>query len=243
MAVARKRPDRRLILMRNLAIGFVAAVVVAIVVGGVYYGTGVGAPGEWVEGTHYRVLPNAAADDPGRPIRVSEFFSYGCVHCRNFEPLIDRWHAAQPEDIVLERVPVAFSPTWRLLAQAYYALEAADALGANHDRLFRAIHDNNREFASAESIADFVAGRGVDRDEFLRLMQSPAVRRAVRQAEDKVGDYRITGVPSLVVHDRYVLMMGNVSRRDALRLVDDLVLRIREERRQQASVPAHPQSS
>jgi protein dithiol oxidoreductase (disulfide-forming) len=220
--------------MRNLAIGFVAMVVLLIAAGGIYYGTSIGTPGEWAEGTHYRQLPDPAAGDTTGPITVTEFFSYGCIHCRNFEPMIESWYAGQPDDVELVRVPVAFSSSWRLLSRAYYALEAADALGQNHDRLFRAIHDANREFTSAESLADFVAGRGVERERFLQLMASPSVLRAVRAADEKAGDYRITGVPSLVVHDQYAVNMANTTRRQALQLVDHLVERIREERQQQA---------
>jgi protein dithiol oxidoreductase (disulfide-forming) len=236
--VPRSRAEQRLILMRNLAIGFVAVIVAVIVIGGLYYGTGIGAPGEWVEGTHYRELQAAPDDDPGRPIRVLEFFSYGCIHCRNFQPMIESWHARQPDDVMLERIPVAFSESWRLLGHAYYALQAADAVEQNHDRLFRAIHDANREFTTAEAIADYVRGRGVDREEFLRLMRSPGVRRAVLDAEEKVREYRVTGVPSLVVHERYAIVMGNITRREALDLVDHLVARIREERQLATDRPA-----
>jgi protein dithiol oxidoreductase (disulfide-forming) len=231
--VRRPRAEQRLILLRNLAIGFVVLIVALIAAGGLYFGTGLGTPGEWAEGTHYRVQEGAPR--PEGPIHVTYFFSYGCIHCRNFEPLLQSWYARQPQDVELVHVPVAFSPTWRLLSQAYYGLAEAGALEQNHDRLFRVIHDQNREFTSAEAVAEFLGGaRGMDRDRFLRVMQSPSVRQAVRDADQKVGEYRITSIPALVVDERYVVSMANTTRRQALELVEHLIERAREERRQQA---------
>ncbi len=222
---------RRVSLVRNIAIGFVALVLIVFAAAGLYYGTGVGTPDELVENTHYRALSSPAPDDPAEPIRVTEFFTYACVVCRNFEPLVERWYRRQPDDVVLERVPVSFnSPSWRLLSRAYYALESADALERNHDRLFRAIHDNNRQFRTAEGLADFVDGQGVDRDTFLELMNSPAVRRAVREADAKAAEYQISGVPGLAVNDRYVINMGSTTRPGSLIIADHLIQKIRDER-------------
>ena len=81
---------------------------------------------------------------PTQPITVTEFFSYGCIHCKNFEPLIADYIETLPPDVEFRRVPVAFSPAWALLGQSYLALEAVNALEQNHDRIFRAVHDNTR---------------------------------------------------------------------------------------------------
>lgn len=221
--VARKRKgtDRQVSRVRNAIIAFVALVVVLVIGYGMIYSTGL-TEGEYRAGTHYEIIEGARGRRPGEPIRVREFFSYGCVHCRNFDPLVEDWKANLPEGVVFERTPVAFSPMWTLLAGTYITLEELGALEQNHDRLFRAIHDQGRQFLSPEMVADFVDGYGVSREEFLRTFESGRVRARLRQAEQAQRDLQIAGVPTLVVDDKYRVGM-EVGRRRALDVVDHLI--------------------
>src|SRR5690606_32629268 len=108
------RTERQVARIRNGIIAFVVALVVLIIGYGLVYTTGI-TEGEYREGTHYPVLEDARGRRPGEPILVREFFSYGCVHCRNFDPMLEDWKGRLPEDVEFERTPVAFSPVWALL--------------------------------------------------------------------------------------------------------------------------------
>ncbi len=123
---------------------------------------------------------------------------------------------------------MAFSPAWQLLAQTYFTLQRLDALDDNHMRLFRAIHDNGQQFATPESMADFVDGSGVTRADFLQMFNSPEVRRDLRDADAMQRNIVISSVPTLVVDDRYVVNM-DVGRKQALEVVDYLITRQLEE--------------
>lgn len=215
------RKERQVIRTRNYIIAAVVAVVVIVLGYGTLYSTGIG-EGEYQAGTHYELIENAKGRRPGEPIQVREFFSYGCIHCRNFDPMIEEWQETLPDDVEFERVPVVFSPVWALLGRTYATLEELGALERNHDRLFRAIHDNGRQFLSAEMIADFVDGYGVTREEFLRTFESPAVRQRMRQAERDQIDLGIRAVPTLVVDDKYRIGM-EVGRKVALDVVDHII--------------------
>lgn len=200
--VAEKRVNR----IRNGILIALAVIVGGVVSYGLLYSTGttdklVGDAVE--EGTHYTLIADVPPRRPGTPVEVTEYFSYGCIHCKNFDPLVDEFAATLPEGIRVKRVPVAFSPAWALLAQAYLALEATEALEANHERLFRAIHDSKRQFHSAEMVADFVDGKGVSREEFLTAFNSPAVRRALGANDAAMRKAQISSVPTVVVDDRY----------------------------------------
>src|SRR5690349_9891365 len=62
------------------------------------------------EGSEFhRLRQPAPVDAPAGKIEVLEFFSYSCVHCHNFEPLLEDWEKRKPADVVLRRTPVAFS--------------------------------------------------------------------------------------------------------------------------------------
>ena len=74
--------------------------------------------GPFEEGTHYHRLPVPVAT-AADAVTVTEFFSYACGHCFQFDPELDHWAEGTAEDVVLERVPAAFSPLYELLAEAY----------------------------------------------------------------------------------------------------------------------------
>ncbi len=218
---SRKKSDKKVTRVRMLIVGFTILVGIVVLGYGTLYSTGLG-EGEFLAGEHYRVIENPPRRRAGAPIMVREYFSYGCIHCRNFEPLLDEWRATQPERTAFERSPVAFSPAWQLLAQTYFTLKRLDVLEQNHMRLFRAIHDNARQFATPESMADFVDGNGVTRAEFLRMFNSPEVRGDLREADAIQRNIVISSVPTLVVDDRYVVNM-DLGRKRALDVVDYLI--------------------
>ena len=225
--MTRRKTSERMILIRRTIVGFAIVLVIGVGGYGLLYSSGVGSPDSYVEGEHYVLLDNPPPLRAGAPIPVVEYFSYGCIHCRNFDPLIESWLATTPDDVGFERRPVAFSSSWSILSQGYYALLAQDALDANHQRVFRAIHDNGKQFVSAEMLAAFVDGHGVTREEFLEAYNSPAVRRNAAAADRRVRTVGVSSVPTLVVADRYLISVGDVGRRESLAVVDYLLDQVR----------------
>jgi thiol:disulfide interchange protein DsbA len=212
--------DKKIANVRNgIIIG--VAVLAAVVLGyGTLYST---VPvGEFAEGDSYRLIEEPPRRRPGAPIVVREFFSYGCIHCKNFDPLIESWQADLPAHARFERAPVAFSQGWALLAQTYLTLEHLDALDPNHGRLLNAIHDSGRQFRSIEEVADFVDGNGIDREEFIKAFSSPPVQRRMRQIDTDSRTFTIGSVPTLVVADKYVVNM-DVGRKRSLAVADYLI--------------------
>lgn len=222
-----KRKTNKVALVRNLIIGFVAAVAVLLGGYGLFYSAGGGVPGEFTEGEHFELIEGAAEIDPDSPIVVTEFFSYYCVHCRNFDPFVEEWRERLPDGVEFERSPVAFSPIWAMLGQTYYVLLANDALDENHDRLFRAIHDNGKQFLSVDMLADFVDGHGITTADFNRSFDSPTIRREIATANQRAQDLAIRAVPTLVVGDRYLVETSKVGRRNAFKVVEFLIEQIR----------------
>lgn len=220
--------EQRVTAIRRGILGSAAVIVGALVLWGLFYGLGAGEGGEITADDDYRVVQDPPRRRPGEPIVVTEFFSYGCVHCRNFDPLIEDWREGLAEGVVFARAPVTFSPEWAVLGQAYLALLQAGALEANHERIFRAVHDNGRTFLSAGQIADFVDGNGVTRQQFLDAYNSPAVRRTLARNEARQRKLGISTVPTITVADVYVVNM-DVGRRRSLEVADALVALIRTE--------------
>jgi thiol:disulfide interchange protein DsbA len=238
--LAKAKPDKRLATIRNAVIAFVALVVVCVGGYGLFRSTALDIGDKFVEGTHYAVIDGAPAVPDHGPIRVSEFFSYGCIHCRNFDPIVTDWLRNAPADVKFERVPVTFQPLWRELAQDYYTLESTNALADNHERIFKAIHDNGKQFLTPETMADFVAGHGITREEFLRVFASPATAHAMAVGEQRERRSTANSVPTLMVADHYLVNMDSVPRKRAFDVVDFLVAKIRADRAAQLATPAVP---
>ena len=221
MAKPQETPQRIKTIRLGVVI-FLAAVAGLLAIYGTLYSTGI-TEGEFTEGEHYSRIDAGVRHRPGDPVEVVEFFSYGCIHCKNFDPLIEDWQADQSDEVVsFRRQPVAFSPTWAILAQTFFALQELGIEEENHERLFKAIHDQGRQFLSVEMIADFVDGHGATRDEFLRAFNSPKVRRAASEFESIQSRYDVQGVPMIAVAGKYMVKM-DVGRKLALDVVDHLV--------------------
>jgi len=213
-----KAADKKVTRVRNFILIGLAVIVGGVVSYGLLYSTGATdtlAGDGYREGTHYTKLDDVPARRPGTPVKIKEYFSYGCIHCKNFDPVINDFAATLPEGVEFQRVPVAFSPSWALLAQSYLALESTNALPGNHERLFRAIHDSKRQFHSAEMIADFVDGKGITKTEFLTAYESPAVRRAMGENDAAIRNAQVSSVPTIIVDDRYKVNLS-VGRKPAL---------------------------
>ena len=214
-------------------LAFVATIAVLLAVYGMLYSSGV-TEGTFTEGEHYSRIDAGVRTRPGDPIEVIEFFSFGCVHCKNFDPLIEDWQAAQsPEMVSFRRQPVSFSPSWAILGQTFLTLQDLGIEEENHTRLFNAIHDQGKQFLSVEMIADFIDGHGATKEEFLRSFNSPKVRRGAGEFESIQTRYAVQGVPTITVAGKYMVKM-EVGRKIALDVVDHLVALERSE----SSTPA-----
>jgi thiol:disulfide interchange protein DsbA len=206
--------------LRILIAGGLGAVAVVVVAVGLFFA--LRPMGEVAPGEHYTTLEAAERPRSGDVV-VTEYFSYGCVHCRNFDPQLEAWQEDLPEGVRFERVPVAFSGNWRALAAAYYAAEELGILERNHSRVFAAIHDTGLNLMTPDALAAFFDGHGTTAEEFRREMGSPAVRRALDAAEQRLQRDGIRAVPTLVVDGRYRLDNASLSRKQLLEVADRLI--------------------
>ena len=227
--MAKKRGTDKVETTRNAIFGVIIAIGVALVGLGIYLSSGLAQNATPTEGEDYALIENADRIRIGDPINVYEFFSYGCVHCRNFDPELEEWLVTTDEDVAFSRKPAAFSRTWTLLGQGYLALEQADALEGNHAKLFSAVHDFGKTFRSGQEIADYLDSETLPAAEFMRAFNSPKVRRKLSQAETDSRRYNVQSVPTMIVAGKYTVDMNNGMQR-ALEVVDYLINQERTER-------------
>lgn len=174
------------------------------------------------------VDPPQPTDNPAK-IEVIEFFSYGCPHCAEMAPEIEKWRARQGADVVFRRLPVSFGRApWANVGKLYYALETTGDLARLDSLVFVAIHKERAQLFDDKSIAEWVAKQGVNPKAFADAYNSFGVASKMQRAQQLVQAYRIDGVPALVVDGRY--KPGGASHEQALSITDALIAQVRAQK-------------
>lgn len=183
---------------------------------------------EYEEGTHFVELQIPIRTRNPDKIEVAEYFSYGCPHCFEFEPLISAWHKNLPDDVEFTRTPATWHPSYQVYAQTYYTARALKILDRIHTPLFNAIHNLRRRLDSPQAMAAFFTEYGIRAEDFAKSYASFGVRAGVQQADSRGKAYRSSGVPAIIVNGKYRIE-GDMAGSNAamLRIADFLIERER----------------
>ena len=174
------------------------------------------------------VSPAQPTDDPAK-IEVLEFFSYGCPHCSDFNPVVSAWAAKQPGDVVFKRVPITFGrAAWANLSKLYYSLEATGDLARLDGEVFKAIHNDRLNLFEEKAIFEWVGKKGVDQKKFTEAFTSFGVMSKVKRADQLAQAYKIQGVPAMAVDGKY--LVGEMGFNEKLAVADKLIAKARSEK-------------
>lgn len=136
-------------------------------------------------------------------IVIYEFFWYGCPHCYNLEPTMDRIESSLGKDTVLIKIPVALRDTWEAHAKAYYALQQMKLDDDLHEKVFTEIHINNNRLDTKEKLEQFVQEKGFNSKRFSEIFDSFGTDLRVKKASRLANQYQITSVPTLIINGKY----------------------------------------
>ncbi|MDX9944961.1 MAG: thiol:disulfide interchange protein DsbA/DsbL [Azonexus sp.] len=174
------------------------------------------------------INPIQPTDDPSK-VEVVEFFSYGCPHCADFNPLLNLWAAKLPADVVLKKVPVSFGrAAWANAAKLYYALEVTGDLKRLEGDVFKAIHQERTNLFDEKTINTWVAARGVDGKKFSEAFGSFGVMSKLRRGDQMAQAFKIEGVPALAVDGKFLIAAMGFEQQ--LATADKLIARARSEK-------------
>jgi thiol:disulfide interchange protein DsbA len=158
---------------------------------------------QMVEGQNYLRLKNPMPVETGKNIEVLEFFSYGCPHCGELEPILQGWLKSKPADVQFRRIPVMFQPKWENLARAYYTLDAMGEEAKLSPEVFAAIHTKGMPLANDKDFFDWAASKGLDRKKVEDIYNSFTVIGKVNRAKQMAQAYGIQSVPTIIVDGKY----------------------------------------
>jgi len=181
------------------------------------------------EGFEYNLVkPPQATSDPAK-VEVLELFWYGCPHCNEFEPNLNKWLKNKPEDVKFVRVPAIFRKSWAIHARAYYTAEALGVLDKLHSKIFHEIHNTGKKktaLLDEVDIEKFFVKHGVKREDFKRTWDSFVVQARVKRAVTLTRSYGINGVPAMIVNGKYRTSAKEAGIQDPAKVTNDQMMKV-----------------
>ena len=188
----------------------------------------------WTEGENYQVLdPVQRTNVKAGKVEVMEVFSYGCVACNAFQPVMAALEHNLPANAQMVFLPASFLPQedWQMLQRAYFTAQALGISTRTHQAIFDAVwktgelaisdpvtHRLKSPLPSIEDAAKcYERLTGVKAGVFLATAKSFGIDLKMRAADTQVGAMQIPGTPCIVVNGKYRINM------DSLRSQDDLI--------------------
>ncbi|MEF1283162.1 MULTISPECIES: thiol:disulfide interchange protein DsbA/DsbL [unclassified Vibrio] len=158
---------------------------------------------QFEQGTHYKVLEEPKSSTS----KVTEFFSFYCPHCYNFEPVINQLKASLPEGTKLEKVHVAFMGNDMAvpMAKSYATMVALDAEETMVPAMFKQIHELKAPPKDEQALRQVFVDNGIDGKKFDSAYNSFVVNSMQRGFDKQFNKSTLTGVPGVVVNNKYLV--------------------------------------
>jgi thiol:disulfide interchange protein DsbA len=174
------------------------------------------------------ITPPQPTEDAAK-IEVLEFFSYGCPHCAEFNPILAAWVAKQSGDVVVKKVPITFGrAAWTGIAKLYYTLEVTGDLHRLESDVFKAIHGERQNLFEEKALTEWAVKKGVDPKKFSETFNSFGVMSKVRRGDQMAQAYKIQGVPAIAVEGKF--LVGGKDFNETLATADKLIAQARSEK-------------
>ena len=157
----------------------------------------------WVEGTHYEVLPFPVKTPNADQVEVVELFWYGCPHCFRLEPAVESWKATIDGSVDFKQVPAVLGRSWEPHARAFWTAKALNVSDKVHQPIFNAIHLERQRLVREDDVRELFARYGVSEGDFNSAWRSFGVESRLKQTESRINAYGIDGVPAFIVNGKY----------------------------------------
>ena len=188
---------------------------------------------EYVAGRHYEILDSPSVTRDPSKVEVVEVFWFGCNHCYALESYILPWKKTLPKDVDYWKSHATWNPTLKIHARLFYSAKALGIEDKIVPGAFTAIQREGRFLTGNSELEYFFRGFGVEKEKYFSVSNSFGVNNAVKQADNRMRQWTITGVPTLIVNGKYKVSGTREVGTD--RLLDVVDFLIEKERRFLAS--------
>lgn len=166
-------------------------------------------PAQYIEGVHYEVFSGEASQTP----IVTEFFWYGCSHCKAFAPLLSEWQQQHPE-VAVNYQPIIWGEKSELHARLYFLLAQQAKFKTLHTQMF----DEVMAFAQTDTVADHQVAliRSLNQAGISAVDSATAL--ADTQFDDAIAatlvqqqQYGVSATPTVIVNQKYKVLNKELS--------------------------------
>ena len=191
-------------------------------------------------GVDYDIIQNGQPFEPlNGKIEVVEVFNHVCPACAAFQPLVLSWKKKLLPDVRFTYVPAAFGGNWDQYVRSFYAAQTMGIADKAHERVYDAIHLENKLKGERGSDSDaelgaFYAQFGVDAKQFAGNMKSFAVTGKFNKARQYIVSQQVANTPNLMINGRYRVLGQNFD--DKFRIADAIIAH----ERTRTAAPAAP---
>jgi thiol:disulfide interchange protein DsbA len=182
----------------------------------------------WTEGEQYQLVqPVQRTTVPAGKVEVLEVFSYGCIACNSFQPIMEKLKAGLPPNAQLAFLHAAFNTaeSWPLFQRSYFAAQSLGIADRTHQAMFDAIWKTGelavidkatRQIRKPQPTLDDVAKfyarvAGVKPEAFIAAANSFTIDAKMKAADAQVAAMKVPGTPSLVVNGKYRVDMSGIA--------------------------------
>ncbi|PSW11709.1 thiol:disulfide interchange protein DsbA/DsbL [Photobacterium sanctipauli] len=164
------------------------------------------------EGDHYKVLDLPQSNSP----LVTEFFSFYCPHCNSFEPMIQQLKKTLPDNAKLQKNHVSFmgGAMGKSMSKAYATAVVLGVEDKMTPVLFARVHDMQKPPRNDKELRQMFIDEGVSAEDFDGAFNSFAVNSMVNRFNKAFQDSGLTGVPAVVVNNKYLVQTGKIRSAD-----------------------------
>ncbi|MBQ4813819.1 disulfide bond formation protein [Pseudoalteromonas luteoviolacea] len=168
------------------------------------------------EGKHYEVIAERGTKKP----EVTEYFSFYCPACNNFEGLIDQFKPKLDDGVKFKKSHVDFvgirdPKHQKMIATALATASVLPQKDAIVSAMFTHIHTKRAKFNELADIKDVFVAAGVDGAKFDKMYKSFSVRtkasKMARQQKQLQEKGALSSVPTFVVNGKYKLILSRES--------------------------------
>lgn len=189
------------------------------------------APERFKEGKDYeRLRPTRMTVTGTDVVEVAEVFWYGCGHCYNLEPVLQRWADTLDESVRFVQLPAVWNPMLETHAKGFFTIESLAAAGkladakVVHRAFFDEMHLNKKRMGTPSEIGQLLSRFGVNTADFTNTWNSFEIDNKLRQAKTLNRSYNIASVPTIIVNGKYVTSETHAgSKANLLAVIDELI--------------------
>ena len=194
------------------------------------------------EGVDYEVVKTEVAPLQKDKIEVTEFFAYWCPHCKDLEPILLKHAKTFKKDTVLRTEHIVWDEGRDFgFARLAAAVKQAGLRDQADPVIFEAFASQRIDLGKDAILREWLPAQSAfDGKKVLAAYDSFSNKNMAEQMKTWTNQYEITGTPTVIVGGKYKVNFQQTGFDAGMKVIDELVQKVRDERGMKAPEAAKP---